>query len=106
MSEPGKKPAAPTSDAIRAAIDAGKGSDKVAFPDPAAVPFGTDDEAGGHPPTPRTTPHGCGKRAPATGDTNDGGRQLAIRSGDHGRHHLRDGGGRGTDLNDDGLMSP
>lgn len=52
MSERGKKPDAPTSDAIRAAIDAGEGSDKVAFPDPAAAPLGTDDEAGGHPPTP------------------------------------------------------
>lgn len=52
MSEPGNKPRAPTSDAIRAAIDAGKGTDKVDFPDPAAAPLGTDDEAGGHPPTP------------------------------------------------------
>ena len=47
-----KKPLAPTSDAIRMAIDAGKGSDKIAFPDPSAAPLGTDDEAGGHPPTP------------------------------------------------------
>lgn len=35
---------------LREEIDRG-GSDKVAFMDPAASPLGTDDEAGGHPPT-------------------------------------------------------
>ncbi len=40
-----------TSDALRTAIDRGAGSDKVRFPDPAAAPLGTDDEAAGTPPT-------------------------------------------------------
>ncbi len=41
----------PTSDAIRIQIDRGEMGDKVAFPDPAAAPLGTDDEAAGFPPT-------------------------------------------------------
>lgn len=32
---------------LRAQIDAGKTRDKIPFPDPAAAPFGTDDEAAG-----------------------------------------------------------
>jgi hypothetical protein len=35
---------------LRAAIDAGQTRDKVNYPDPAAAPLGTDDEAAGHPP--------------------------------------------------------
>src|SRR3569833_1394157 len=38
-------------DELRIAIDQGKTGDKVAFPDPAAAPLGTDDEAAGYPPT-------------------------------------------------------
>jgi hypothetical protein len=37
---------------LRHAIDSGRTGDKVAFPDPAAAPLGTDDEAAGTPPTP------------------------------------------------------
>jgi hypothetical protein len=37
---------------LRAEIDSGKTGDKVPFPDPAAAPLGTDDEAGGAPPRP------------------------------------------------------
>lgn len=33
-------------DRLRADIDAGRTGDKVPFPDPAAAPLGTDDEAG------------------------------------------------------------
>ena len=36
---------------LRDRIDSGETGDKVAFPDPAAAPLGTDAEAGGHPPT-------------------------------------------------------
>jgi hypothetical protein len=36
---------------LRAKIDRGEAGDKVAFPDPAAVPLGADAEAGGHAPT-------------------------------------------------------
>ena len=34
---------------LRADIDRGKMRDKVAFPDPAAAPLGTDEEAAGNP---------------------------------------------------------
>lgn len=40
----------PTTDEIRRAIDNGETGDKVNFPDPAAAPLGTDDEAAGRPP--------------------------------------------------------
>lgn len=40
-----------TADALRHELDRGRGGDKVDFTDPAAAPLGTDDEAGGHPPT-------------------------------------------------------
>lgn len=36
-----------TGEQLRADIDAGRTGDKVAFPDPAAAPLGTDAEAGG-----------------------------------------------------------
>jgi hypothetical protein len=38
-------------DQLRAEIDSGRSGDKVAASDPAAAPLGTDDEAGGNPPT-------------------------------------------------------
>jgi hypothetical protein len=38
-------------DQLRAAIDSGRSGDKVAASDPAAAPLGTDEEAGGNPPT-------------------------------------------------------
>ncbi|BGE84761.1 MULTISPECIES: hypothetical protein [Methylosinus] len=41
----------PTSDRLRIDIDHGLAADKVAAPDPTAAPLGTDDEAGGAPPT-------------------------------------------------------
>ena len=41
----------PTSDHLRRRIDHGEFGDKVNYPDPAAAPLGTDDEAAGHPPT-------------------------------------------------------
>jgi hypothetical protein len=36
---------------LRADIDSGKTGEKVAYPDPAAAPLGTDAEAGGAPTT-------------------------------------------------------
>lgn len=36
---------------LRHDIDTGKGRDKIAYPDPAAAPLGTDDEAAGTPVT-------------------------------------------------------
>ena len=41
----------PTTDQIRDRIDSGQTGEKVAMPDPAAAPLGTDAEAGGAPPT-------------------------------------------------------
>jgi hypothetical protein len=43
--------AIPTTDQLRADIDAGRTGEKVAHPDPAAAPLGTDDEAAGNSPT-------------------------------------------------------
>lgn len=42
----------PHASALRREIDAGHTRDKVDFPDPAAAPLGTDDEAAGNPPGP------------------------------------------------------
>lgn len=39
-----------TSDRLRSDIDGGRTGDKVSWPDPAAAPLGTDDEAAGHGP--------------------------------------------------------
>lgn len=35
---------------VRHAVDSGETRDKVRYPDPAAAPLGTDDEAAGHAP--------------------------------------------------------
>lgn len=40
-----------TTDRLRKDIDRGVAGDKVPFPDPAAAPLGTDDEAAGAPPS-------------------------------------------------------
>jgi hypothetical protein len=47
MADPNDKPA--TAARLRADIDSGEGRDKVDYPDPAAAPLGTDDEAAGTP---------------------------------------------------------
>jgi len=39
----------PTVDRLRSDIDDGRTADKVRFPDPAAAPLGSDDEAAGTP---------------------------------------------------------
>jgi hypothetical protein len=52
MPEHKRTPEPPTVDRIRADISSERTGEKVAFPDPAAAPLGTDDEAAGHPPTP------------------------------------------------------
>jgi len=51
MTDKPEKPEVETASALRHAIDRGQAADKVAFPDPAAAPLGTDDEAAGFPPT-------------------------------------------------------
>jgi hypothetical protein len=38
-------------DQLRSKIDSGQAGDKIPWSDPAAAPLGTDDEAGGAPPT-------------------------------------------------------
>jgi hypothetical protein len=47
---PNPKP--PTVDQLRHDIDRGRTGDKVAWPDPASAPLGTDEEAGGDPARP------------------------------------------------------
>jgi len=47
-----KKSQSPTVDQLRKEIDRGQAGDKAPGVDPAAAPLGTDDEAGGNPPTP------------------------------------------------------
>lgn len=44
--------ARPHASQLRRAIDQGQSGDKVAYPDPAAAPLGTDDEAAGTTPGP------------------------------------------------------
>jgi hypothetical protein len=43
----------PTSAKLKADIDAGQTGDKVPSSDPGLAPLGTDDEAAGHPPSPK-----------------------------------------------------
>jgi len=45
-------PIAPTIDRLRYDIDSGRTGDKVAWPDPAAAPLGTDEEVAGTPLSP------------------------------------------------------
>jgi hypothetical protein len=40
-----------STDPLRGEVDTGRTRDKVDFPDPAAAPLGTDDEAAGRPPS-------------------------------------------------------
>lgn len=42
----------PTTDQLRNRIDSGRTGEKIAMPDPAAAPLGTDAEAAGSPPSP------------------------------------------------------
>ena len=55
-----------TGEQLRADIDAGRTGDKVAFPDPATAPLGTDAEAGGQttlfPSERRRTEHRPGRK--------------------------------------------
>lgn len=51
MTDRPEEPEVETASALRHGIDRGQAADKVAFPDPAAAPLGTDDEAAGFPPT-------------------------------------------------------
>ncbi|RCS25103.1 hypothetical protein DUT91_06665 [Phyllobacterium salinisoli] len=66
--------APPTVDRMREDIDRGSTREKVPYPDPAAAPMGTDEEAAGNPPgekeraievEARTDPVGVSRRQPA-----------------------------------------
>ena len=61
---------------LRADIDRGKTRDKVAFPDPAAAPLGTDDEAAGRPPTKEQVAQALDYETRGPPDKPDGG--IAI----------------------------
>lgn len=72
-STPPEPPANP--DRLRQRIDRGKGADKVDFPDPAAAPLGTDDEAAGTPITQEQL------QTAMAHETRPGGGPAAARSG-------------------------
>ncbi|MFK8252789.1 hypothetical protein [Ancylobacter terrae] len=63
------------SERLRDRIDAGKAGDKVPFPDPAAAPLGTDDEAAGRPPA-ASAPTADGETTVGSG-TDERGRPYA-----------------------------
>jgi len=50
--DPTKRPPNMAAERLRNDIDAGRTGDKVPYPDPAAAPLGTDDEAAGTRPPP------------------------------------------------------
>jgi hypothetical protein len=64
MSWPGMASKGSTVSQLREDIDSGRIGDKVDWPNPAAAPLGTDDEAGGNPPHPAALMMWCvgGKR--------------------------------------------
>ncbi len=75
-----------TADALRSRIDRGDGSDKVDFPDPAASPLGTDDEAAGTPPTSADIAQAAGHElSRATADAPSGGGERATAELREGR---------------------
>ncbi|MBB5754828.1 hypothetical protein [Prosthecomicrobium pneumaticum] len=68
-----------TSDALRHEIDSGRTGDKIAFPDPAAAPLGTDDEAAGVPPSAAAIAHA------AAAETRQGGTAAPAASNETAR---------------------
>lgn len=79
------RPVPPTTDALRTGIDRGGASDKVDFPDPAASPLGTDDEAAGTPPMPADVALAARHELarPSVDHPNDGGERAPqdVREG-------------------------
>ncbi len=73
-------PHSPTTDRLRHEIDQGRG-DKAPFPDPAASPLGTDEEAAGTPPSDaaiRTAAsHELKREGAGGGNTDERGRSAA-----------------------------
>lgn len=70
-------------DELRAKIDAGETADKVAYPDPAAAPLGTDAEAAGTPTDPAALRRAAAKetaRTPLAQDRPDPDRMQAESS--------------------------
>jgi hypothetical protein len=69
-------------DQLREQIDRGQTGDKVDFPDPAAAPLGTDDEAAGRPPVVDAIEPGPEHAKPAieagTRKPGAGGKVLAL----------------------------
>ena len=79
------RPVPPTTDALRNGIDRGGASDKVDFPDLAASPLGTDDEAAGTAPKPADVALAARHELarPAVDHPNDGGERAPqdVREG-------------------------
>ncbi len=57
----------PYPETLRGAIDSGRTRDKVDFPDPAAAPLGTDDEAAGFPASAAATRQAIETETPPNG---------------------------------------
>lgn len=57
---------------VRKQTDSGKMHDKVAYPDPAAAPLGTDEEAGGARTSPEAIAEAEQERGPAMHDQRPG----------------------------------
>ncbi|ETX29021.1 hypothetical protein [Roseivivax isoporae] len=80
---------APTSDRLRKDIDEGRTGDKIGFPDPAAAPLGTDDEAAGSAPTPEQLQHAADMEAgriPEARDSSVDRRPISGGEGTPPRH--------------------
>ncbi|MBV7410730.1 hypothetical protein [Maritimibacter sp. DP1N21-5] len=71
-------------DQLRDEIDRGGTGDKVAYPDPAAAPLGTDDEAAGHPPDPEQV-----RRAAAVETARDESEDRLADTPEGRGHHRR-----------------
>ena len=75
-----------TTDLLRHRIDRGMAGDKKGFPDPAAAPLGTDDEAAGTPPTADQIARAHAQKVEARPDAPDVTRGGPVLPGHAERH--------------------
>ena len=67
-----------TTDRLRRDIDSGQAGDKADWPDPAAAPLGTDDEASGNPPNAAQVRQASPDRSVTTPLRSSGGAALTY----------------------------
>ncbi len=77
----------PTAQELKNAIDTGATGDKVDFPDPAAAPLGTDDEAAGVPDTPHRVATALRQEVTARADARPAG--IGAREARRSTQRLR-----------------